>query len=248
MQTGELAELAAVSAAQSRQRHVRLGPGGAAPQPGERLGPSPPAERPRASPKRTRDPKRGRLMAEIYHPSLRIFPPPPAAGTLVPPLLLACPPSRPPGAGPGPAGPGGGGGPRGGAGARAWRWRGVGGARRRPGAAGPVPGSAGSGSTPRRPGSGAWRPVPGADGRNTSPAWLVVSGQAGYAVATTPGSGHARAAHRPGARAGPPAAAAQPVPQRGVDGGGSSTRRAAGPGRGLRARRGPAIQDRLRLG
>jgi hypothetical protein len=38
-------------------------------------------------------------------------------------------------------------------------------------------------------GSGAWRPVPGADGRNTSPAWLVVSGQVGYVFATTPDLG-----------------------------------------------------------
>src|SRR5258708_4039276 len=68
------------------------------------------------------------------------------------------------------------------------------------------------------------------------------------AVAAPPGRGHARAAPGPGARAGPLAAAAQPVPQRVVDGGGSSTRRLAVPGLRLRARRGPAIQARLRLG
>src|SRR5258708_20863344 len=88
MQTGELAELAAVSAAQSRQRHVRLGPGGSAPQPGERLGPSPQAERPRASPKRTRDRKRGRLMTYIYDPWLGTFPRPLSAGIVGAPLLL----------------------------------------------------------------------------------------------------------------------------------------------------------------
>src|SRR5260221_13281381 len=87
MQTGELAELAAVSAAQSRQRHVRLGPGGSAPQPGERLGPSPQAERPRASPKRTRDRKRGRLMTYIYDPWLGIFPRPLSA-VIGPPRLF----------------------------------------------------------------------------------------------------------------------------------------------------------------
>src|SRR5260221_8277718 len=99
MQTGELAELAAVSAAQSRQRHVRLGPGGSAPQPGERLGPSPQAERPRASPKRTRDRKRGRLMTYIYDPWLGIFPPPLSAGTVVTALPPASPSWRRPGPG-----------------------------------------------------------------------------------------------------------------------------------------------------
>src|SRR5260221_104698 len=89
MQTGELAELAAVSAAQSRQRHVRLGPGGSAPQPGERLGPSPQAERPRASPKRTRDRKRGRPMKYIYDTWLGIFPRPLSAVIVVTALLLA---------------------------------------------------------------------------------------------------------------------------------------------------------------
>src|SRR5260370_30592000 len=89
METGERAEAAAVSAAQSRQRHVRLGPGGSAPQPGERLGPSPQAERPRASPKRTRDRKRGRLMTYIYDPWLGIFPRPLSAVIVVTALLLA---------------------------------------------------------------------------------------------------------------------------------------------------------------
>ena len=73
MQAGELAELAAVSPAQSRQRHARLGPGGQAPQPGEHLGPSPQAGRLRASRKRTRDRKRARLMTYIYDPWLGIF-------------------------------------------------------------------------------------------------------------------------------------------------------------------------------
>jgi BNR/Asp-box repeat len=37
--------------------------------------------------------------------------------------------------------------------------------------------------------SGAWRPVPGADGHTASPAALIVSGRAGYLFATTPDLG-----------------------------------------------------------
>src|SRR5258708_7130508 len=125
-----------------------------------------------------------------------------------------------------------------------WQTR-DGGARWRRGSIGGGPGQSLAGGG----GPGAAGPRPGGPG---PPLAVPVPGLAppapDRAPAGAPPGGPAGAARGRGGGAGRLAAAAQPVPQRVVDGGGSSTRRLAVPGLRLRARRGPAIQDRLRLG
>ena len=70
---------------------------------------------------------------------------------------------------------------------------------------------------------------PGAAGTHVGPASLVVAGQAGRCFRYH-WAGQARAAHRPGERVWlVPAATAEPVPERVVDGGGSGTGRLAVP-------------------